>query len=1069
MKNKKINKIFASLISLGILTIPVFCPTKVVASKILNEKVETGNKFKSLVNDAGMQFLEFVKEKQDDLQKEYIDLPNSFNATQTTFWQPWDDDWHTCRTPENGAGNFSTNINISTNFKSINDKNQLDITDPTELSFSNLKLIQNRPKQDFVGKVSEMFDDVHLNDIENPTMYATAWHWDWSNGGFDCFLNKIKNGYQYNWNKVFTTNENEFNWNLNQNLFSQTKTFNTFASIQHSISELLEKKKVKKKYHLPDILLGKYFVSFDDLQFNSTDIDFYRQWCSIFEMGKRHSDFSKEQMRKIINFLLPRAETTNKIISGSCFTPITTYSNDFKPLTPDGHIENHEAHYKNGYFNYEINNVSKFFNINLIKDTFKYDEDYWCYTSGSPSWAPDAGLYINPSIIDWNTSNSWANNFFPYYFVLGTDEHWRCNPAFYYAQTNWTTTLQFNDVPFAKQLTYDPNLLYQIKNIGYDTKKQQYFTQSGINDELMLGLMSTYYQNNDFLGANRFLNAQHKLKELEGWNERNPETHKIDKPNENTKLMTSGTFYYDKINGMNTDIIGGIDQWFPIGVIYDKDGKPTGQNGLSAEVYGNYGDFVKNPMFVALKEIINSFLADKELDYSNYFKVREWCKNYCIKNHDLPVSWNEQEQKYESEELKEAFRNELLADDWRENCQKYGINEDSIQDLKDLATFARGINFNQWDMVSEDGSSWTNTDQNQFVRDEQTNQDFAHFHKMIDPEQSNWTSGITDYFDLSNSNSDSFHLITNAVGLVSDLSKKLSNTDFVGETGIKSIYEKHNYSDTDTSYEFGNSNNLNSLKNRYGNIINQTTEKFINKHGSHTTTGWEIKKEGEIIVSAFDDSIWAKAENKPNVMVRAYADELGKDFYDENTVNPIFNKIEYEKNKYNMNNQPYLLKSPKDVIAIAQKRASASSNDGNLSLNVLKEIFYDYKNNKKALPFIKANLLNLNEISYDLPSDRISVDVNNEEGDIEIKLWKPKADKKHDKPEVIKINNFEKGCEPFVPDVGLKSASIALIVSGIVGSLLVIAGIWYLHRYKNRKTSRLTKEARKYRKIKGED
>ena len=195
----------------------------------------------------------------------------------------------------------------------------------------------------------------------------------------------------------------------------------------------------------------------------------------------------------------------------------------------------------------------------------------------------------------------------------------------------------------------------------------------------------------------------------------------------------------------------------------------------------------------------------------------------------------------------------------------------------------------------------------------------------------------------------------------------------------------------------------------------------------------------------------------------------GKDFYDENTVNPIFNKIEYEKNKYDMNNQPYLLKSPKDVIAIAQKRASASSNDGNLSLNVLKEIFYDYKNNKKALPFIKANLLNLNEISYDLPSDRISVDVNNEEGDIEIKLWKPKADKKHDKPEVIKINNFEKGCEPFVPDVGLKSASIALIVSGIVGSLLVIAGIWYLHRYKNRKTSRLTKEARKYRKIKGED
>ena len=288
-------------------------------------------------------------------------------------------------------------------------------------------------------------------------------------------------------------------------------------------------------------------------------------------------------------------------------------------------------------------------------------------------------------------------------------------------------------------------------------------------------------------------------------------------------------------------------------------------------------------------------------------------------------------------------------------------------------------------------------------------------------------------------------------------------------SNINSIYEKHNYSDTNTSFEFGNSNNLNSLKNRYGDIINQTTEKFINKHGSHTTTGWKIKKEGEIIVSAFDDSIWAKAENKPNVMVRAYADELGKDFYDENTVNPIFNKIEYEKNKYDMNNQPYLLKSPKDVIAIAQKRASTSTNDGNLGLNVLKEIFYDYKNNKKALPFVKANLLNLNEISYDLPSDRISVDVNNEEGDIEIKLWKPKADKKHDKPEVIKINNFEKGCEPFVPDVGLKSASIALIVSGIVGSLLVIAGIWYLHRYKNRKTSRLTKEARKYRKIKGED
>ena len=94
-------------------------------------------------------------------------------------------------------------------------------------------------------------------------------------------------------------------------------------------------------------------------------------------MFDRHSDFSKEQMRKIINFLLPRAEeTTHQIISGSCFTPITTYSNDFKPLTPDGHIENHEAHYKNGYFNYEINNVSKFFNINLIKDTFKYDEDY---------------------------------------------------------------------------------------------------------------------------------------------------------------------------------------------------------------------------------------------------------------------------------------------------------------------------------------------------------------------------------------------------------------------------------------------------------------------------------------------------------------------------------------------------------------------------------------------------------------------------------------------------------------------------------------------------------------------
>ena len=1033
MKTKKINKIFASLINLGILTIPVFCPTKVVASKILNEKVETGNKFKSLVNDAGMQFLEFVKEKQDDLQKEYLSSSNEFSATQTTYVRP--------------TGNYypykyeryNTNINFKTNISNYDDDNNFVIKDPN-IEFKNISFSQKDNPTEFEEK-----NPFEIGKITNPVGEFTAKHgWGCSDGA-DYLSNKFNEGFKYNWSNALN---NFKNWDQRESLFSET---NTFSNLWNKLGNYS--------------FLSKYF--FPKCEKEGFPI---RYWSPI-----------TDNVEKVLSDLKANLDWN---IKDSIFSKIFPYFHEgttgillddflegdkkiFNPLNADETKGNYS---QKSAFSYKfskatieeiIKNMNYFLDINFNSEALKSNS---IFSKKIKKIGSGGGFeyifYLKPEFVSINLK---IKNIFPYYFNLNTVENgtlWQ-----YWAHCNWTTILNFDQAPTIKQLKYDPNLLYQIKNIGYDTNKQKYFTQSGINDELMLGLMSTYYQNNDFLGANRFLNAQHKLKELEGWNERNPETHKIDKPNENTKLMTSGTFYYDKINGMNTDIIGGIDQWFPIGVIYDKDGKPTGQNGLSAEVYGNYGDFVKNPMFVALKEIINSFLTDKELDYSNYFKVREWCKNYCIKNHDLPVSWNEQEQKYQSEELKEAFRNELLADDWRENCQKYGINEDSIQDLKDLATFARGINFNQWDMVSEDSSSWTNTDQNQFVMDEQTNQDFAHFHKMIDPEQSNWTSGITDYFDLSNSNSDSFHLITNAVGLVSKDAKELIDK----KSNINSIYEKHNYSATDTSFEFGNSNNLNSLKNRYGDIINQTTEKFINKHGSHTTTGWKIKKEGEIIVSAFDDSIWAKAENKPNVMVRAYADELGKDFYDENTVNPIFNKIEYEKNKYDMNNQPYLLKSPKDVIAIAQKRASTSSNDGNLGLNVLKEIFYDYKNNKKALPFIKANLLNLNEISYDLPSDRISVDVNNEEGDIEIKLWKPKADKKHDKPEVIKINNFEKGCEPFVPDVGLKSASIALIVSGIVGSLLVIAGIWYLHRYKNRKTSRLTKEARKYRKIKGED
>ena len=189
-----------------------------------------------------------------------------------------------------------------------------------------------------------------------------------------------------------------------------------------------------------------------------------------------------------------------------------------------------------------------------------------------------------------------------------------------------------NDNTIYSGFKYDPSQLFQFDKVGMDKDTHRIYSQSSLNKHLLKVALSTKF-NQDFLDPNNNWNVPWLDVEASGTSTIKDNDGKII-PNPNTLIHLENTEYWGTMLGQKDAVAGGLDLWFPIGDTGKKD--TQGKSIMGLKDFKNYTqpEYINtvNKIFSKLKDYAKPNYNGTNsmcLTYDNYFKLRDWCWNYC--------------------------------------------------------------------------------------------------------------------------------------------------------------------------------------------------------------------------------------------------------------------------------------------------------------------------------------------------------------------------------------------------------------------------------------------------------
>lgn len=691
------------------------------------------------------------------------------------------------------------------------------------------------------------------------------------------------------------------------------------------------------------------------------------------------------------------------------------------------------------------------------EDSIKSDKFYWEFNKNIPSdcfSVSNNKIYFNPNNENYYQTYGFADSYYAvaYAYVNGTGsiDPLGTGSAQLFDINPWKITAELQNSqektalfsPFA----YDPTQLFQFDKVGLDKNNGKIYSQSSLNKHLLKVALSTEF-NQDFIDPNNNWNTPWLDIEFSG-------TSTIIKdgkivPNPSTLIHLENTQYWGDMLGQKDPVAGGLDLWFPIGNGY-----------LDAGKYGNYdnqGYLLKcNEILTLLKKLAKpEHLSDGKysmiLTYDNYFKLRDWCKQYCFDNHDFP----------DEQKIKDGLlSSDLTNNDWvkwinesttgtpewllnaGDDSAPIYVNPKNTDYLEQLAITLKAIKFDEWNNYDSTGQgnlagNWDNPLENQYVND----------NKNVSYDQ------IANGFNKKYYDNVPVDKNTPIIVTTNMRSMMPGQDDTSGIEGI-GVQTNENYIDDTHTYSLSNDNNIDSLSKLTGGKISKVDVTFPYNSETVTTTGISVSQKARM-AKAYDDKELA---NKIQVQIRCYDDFIGKNFYDESKPTKNFNARAYELDKHDPNNQPYELKSASEIYNIAKSHANEDSDEA-----ILKNMFYDYKNNCPATPIVDVNLYDNEDFDYDVEQTisnlKLSHAINDAEGKIKIFVTDT-SDPKYKSCEAT-FGGFQQSITPIPQPNGITPNTVGIVAGSVLGTVAITGITWYIVWNRRRSTKRLHPDIKK--------
>lgn len=612
-----------------------------------------------------------------------------------------------------------------------------------------------------------------------------------------------------------------------------------------------------------------------------------------------------------------------------------------------------------------------------------------------------------------------------------------------------------NDNAIYSGFKYDPSQLFQFDKVGMDKDTHRIYSQSSLNKHLLKVALSTKF-NQQFINPNNNWNVDWLDVEASGTSTIKDNDGKII-PNPNTLIHLENTEYWGTMLGEKTAVAGGLDLWFPIGDTGQKDAQGKSIIGLKDFKSYTQPEYINtvNKIFSKLKDYANPNYNGTNsmcLTYDNYFKLRDWCWRYCTSGkHVMPTI----DQDPNTSILAALNSNNLTNSDWvqwKNGSLNAGtdndpilVNPKSVDYLEQLAITLKAIKFDEWNNYDSTGlgttsGNWDNALESKYIE------------KNVSYEQI--ASGFNKkYYDnLPVDKNTPIIVTTNMRSMMPGQNDK---------TGIEKIGVQTNeqYIDETHTYSLSNTNNIENLSALTGGKIHlQQNVNFQCGSDKVTTTGISIAQEGRIAKTYNNADLFDKVQ----VQIRCYDDPIGKEFYDESQPTKNFNARAYELDKHDLNNQPYQLKSATEVYNIAKSHTNGDSDEA-----VLKNMFYDYKNNCPATPILDVDMYDDENFDYNLeeeiPNLKLVHRISDADGKMTISVVNT-SDPSHPVP--VKdcdatFSGFRASITPIPQPKGVTPNIVGIVAGSVLGSVAVVGIIWYIVWNRCRSTKRLHPDIKK--------
>lgn len=612
-----------------------------------------------------------------------------------------------------------------------------------------------------------------------------------------------------------------------------------------------------------------------------------------------------------------------------------------------------------------------------------------------------------------------------------------------------------NDNAIYSGFKYDPSQLFQFDKVGMNKDTHRIYSQSSLNKHLLKVALSTYF-NQNFLDPNNNWNVPWLDVESSGTSTIKDNDGKII-PNPNTLIHLEEKQYWGTMLGQKDPVAGGLDLWFPIGDTGQKDAQGKPIMGLKDFKSYNQPEYLNavNKIFSKLKDYANPNYNGTNsmcLTYDNYFKLRDWCWKYCTSgNHIMPTI----DQDLNTSILAALISSNLTNSDWvqwKNGSLNAGtdndpilVNPKSIDYLEQLAITLKAIKFDEWNNYDSTGLGTTSGN-------------------WDNPLESKYMGYNVPYEQMANGDNKKYYdnlPVDKNTPIVVTTNVRSMMPGQNDEPGIKNIGVQTNeqYIDETHPYSLSNTNNIENLSALTGGKIHlQQNVNFQCGSDKVTTTGISIPQEGRI-AKTYNN---ADLSDKVQVQIRCYDDPIGKEFYDKSQPTKSFNTRAYELDKHDPNNQPYQLKSATEVYNIAKSHTNGESDEA-----ILKNMFYDYKNNCPATPILDVNMYDDENFDYnieeEIPNLKLVHRISDADGKITISVVNT-SDPSH--PVSVKdcdatFSGFQASITPIPQPKGVTPNIVGIVAGSVLGGVAVVGIIWYIVWNRCRSTKRLHPDIKK--------